>query len=176
MTWFYRALDGLSQRISLLLTRCNLEEISDADGFQVVKISGVQDIPGLEALQPGGISHNPGAGAEGLLVRFGGGGSHGVVIFHAQRGRPKALDGELLLYTVGENGGTKMRFAPNGDIYAKPASKLFVDGDLHVTGDVVAKCNTTAVSLVEHPHPTAMGPSGKPVPTPPLPPDDLAIP
>lgn len=43
---------------------------------------------------------------------------------------------------------------------------LTVIGDVSANGDVKASANTAAVSLKNHPHPTAMGPSGPPTPTP----------
>lgn len=47
------------------------------------------------------------------------------------------------------------------------ADKVTIDGDLFVTGEITAKSDSLAIPLSTHEHPTAMGPTDKPIPPPP---------
>ncbi len=71
-------------------------------------------------------------------------------------------------------GGRVNLFFQNGDP-KQPRVGLFegsgvttitIDGDLHVTGEIIAKSATTPVSVSTHTHPTGVGPTGVPIPDP----------
>jgi phage gp45-like len=169
----------MESRLGMLVTRYVMEAANDKTGFQSLKGDGLADDAddGVEHLQPGGLSHVALPGAEGVRLAAGGHVDNPVVVGLANRGaRPKNLEpGETVLYTVGDNGGIKIRLLANGDVLITPTGKVRIIGDLRVNGAVVAEGEVTAmaaggsVNLSQHMINSPMAPLGPPIPGPPVP-------
>lgn len=56
---------------------------------------------------------------------------------------------------------------PAEQIIIEVTDKLRIIGDLEVTGEITAMCDTAPVSLSTHQHPSPLGPTGSPIPLPP---------
>ncbi len=94
----------IARRVRVMVTRAVLETINDDTDLQSVKLQALDDMvrDDIEHFQPGGLSHNPPADSEGLLLAVGGDSSHGVLLAAAARKkRPKGLQpGETKVYAV----------------------------------------------------------------------------
>lgn len=100
-----RLLRPIETRLKLLATRAVVSLVRDALNVQSVQVTGlVDEVDEVEHLQPGGLTHVPLGGADGIYLSIGGDRGNGVVIAVSERsGRPKELEsGETALYSVGE--------------------------------------------------------------------------
>ena len=75
-------------------------------------------------------------------------------------------NGEVIIYSIH---GNEIKLKKDGSIEIKGDIK--VDGKIEVTGDIEAegdvkamKTEATSISLKDHTHPTALGPTGMPMP------------
>lgn len=109
----------LERRLENMISRVVLEAADDSTKFQSVRIKALADevMDGVEHMQPGGLSHRPGGGAEGLVVCVAGHRDHPVVLNLSSRsGRPLSLKvGETVLYSTGSNGGIGVMLDDAGD-------------------------------------------------------------
>jgi phage gp45-like len=167
-----RLMKPLENRVRNMVVRIVVDAVNDAKKFQALKVEGVADEidDDVEHLQPGGLSHVPLKGAEGVALRVGGRGTNTVALCVSNRSaRPKGLqDGETVIYSDGPT-PAKIVLKLDGSIECTPGGlspKLKVNGDIEATGEVTAKSASpaTSVTLSQHLHPTAMGPSGTPTP------------
>lgn len=160
----------LQRRVASMITRVILDGVNDALKTQGVRIEGLGAEPDedLEHMQPGGLSHVPEIGAEGLALRVGARGDNTVVIALGNRSRrPKGLAaGETAIWSGGAGAGTKILCKANGDVEITPTAKVTIDGDLEVSGEVTANTGTpgASITLTGHLHPSATGPTGAPTP------------
>lgn len=115
-----RVMRPLETRVRNMVVRIVVDAVNDGKKFQSLKVQGVADETDddVEHLQPGGLSHVAGKGAEGVALRIGGRGGNTVVLCVSSRaGRPKGLqEGETALYTVGLLGGIKVLCTIDGDV------------------------------------------------------------
>jgi len=143
-------------RINTMIARAVVEAVNDGKMMQAVKVSGLIDVDHVEHFQPGGVSHNPGAGAEGLLFRIGG--NHYVLLAASKRGkRPKSLDsGDTAVWN--EHGVVIKLTGPNTiEVTGLTPGGLTVT----LSGDIELP---SGVTLATHVHPTPMGPTGPSAP------------
>jgi phage baseplate assembly protein V len=113
-----RLIAPIERRVRLLVSRVVIGRTKDSSGTQGVQSSALLDeIPESEHMQPGGLTHRPLAGAEGLLISVGATRDGCVTICVGDRRyRPKNLaEGETALYNEGAQ-QTVLKIAANGDI------------------------------------------------------------
>lgn len=170
----HRATASLRHRLDMVASRIVVDGVQDSSKLQGLKAVALADevLDEIEHMQPGGLSHVPLAGAEGVLVCIAGHRDHPIALCVSNRGsRPTGgAPGETVLYCAAAGGGAgvRIRLKADGSIELTPASgkNVKVVGNLDVTGEVTANSAVPAakVTLTQHKHPTAMGPSGAPVP------------
>jgi phage baseplate assembly protein V len=161
----------LRHRLAMVVSRLVLDAVNDAAKLQGLRVQVLADevLDEVEHFQPGGLTHVPLAGAEGVLLCVGGNRAHAVAVGVANRdARPTGLlPGETGLYSAqAGSGGLKVLLDAEGNIVLTPTATVTIEGALLVTGDVSAGTATPATtrSLLTHPHGTAMGPTSPPLP------------
>lgn len=182
----HRATAPLRNRIVAMVGKFVIEAADDAKTVQEVKFTALADevLEGVPHMQPGGISHVPIPGAEGMLLSITGDRDNAVAICVADRStRPTGMNpGETALYSnatgEGYTGGVKILLAQDGGIEINPlgSSRLTINGDTVMTGqlivqgqiygkdEITAKHGTTPVKVTTHIHPAPMGPTSGPTP------------
>jgi phage gp45-like len=167
----HRATASLRHALDMVASRIVVESVQDGSKLQGLKAMALADEPleDIEHMQPGGLSHVPLAGAEGVLLCIAGRREHPIALCVSNRStRPTGgQSGETVLYCSAPGGaGIKIKLNADGEIELTPSSKVTIVGDLEVTGEVTANTAVPAekVTLTQHKHPTAMGPSGAPIP------------
>jgi phage baseplate assembly protein V len=147
----------LNRRVRLMIARGVLSLIDDAPGVQKVQVKllagEVRD--GLERVQQYGFSSVPPVGSEAVVIFVGGNRDHGVVIGTEARGQRHAgqAAGTVAVY---DSAGHVIVLTPSGiqidggghEITITNCPKITQDGDIVVTGDVVAN----GISLHDHVH------------------------
>lgn len=166
----HRATAPLRHRLDMVASRIVVDAVTDSTKLQSLKAAALADevLDDVEHMQPGGLSHVPLTGGEGVLVCVAGHRDHPIALCVSNRStRPTGLQpGETVLYCAAPGGaGVKIKLKSNGDIELTPTTKVTITGNLEVTGEVTAKSTTTPIKLSTHTHNTAMGPSGLPNPT-----------
>lgn len=160
----------LRHRLNMVVARMVLDAVSDAAQRQGMRVTVLADevLDDIEHFQPGGLTHVPLKGAEGVLVCVGGQRGHAIALGVANRdARPTGLQpGETGLYAAQPGtGGLKVLLDAAGNITLTPTATVTITGALLVTGEIAAMTaapGTAAVHLSTHLHPTATGPSGPP--------------
>lgn len=136
----------LKRKLALVATRVVVSLVKDDRGTQGLQAEGLEDeiFDGTEHMQPGGLSHVPLAGAEGIALAIGGARDNAVIICVGDRRyRVKGLaGGETAIFNEGAT-QSKTVYRANGDIettlaaLAKvkmgAATESFVKGDTFVT-------------------------------------------
>ena len=139
---FKRWTSGLKAKIQLLVGRCILKAINDAEGNQKIQVTGLKNetISDIERFQEYGLTTFPKNDAEVFIIFQNGNRDQGIAICVNDRVyRPKTLsEGEVMLY---DHAGTQ--------IYLKTGNKVEIDasGEISLkTGDASAwKPNILAV-------------------------------
>lgn len=97
----------LRHKVNLMISRVVLDAVDDASSTQSVQL---RSLPGevlddVEHMQPGGLAHVAGKGAEGLIFCIGGNRDQAVAGLLAERAkRPTGLaQGETAIYITGPN-------------------------------------------------------------------------
>ena len=106
-----RLIAPVERKLRLVATKAIVELVKDDIGLQGAQVSLLEDETsdeGAEHMQPGGLTHKPFQGAEGVFLSIGGVRDDGVVICVSDRRyRPKDLeDGETCLYNEGDKQST----------------------------------------------------------------------
>jgi len=177
----HRATAPMWHRLNMTVSRMVLDAVNEAAQRQGLRVLVLADevIDDVEHFQPGGLSHVPLAGAEGVLLCVGGNRAHPVAVgvSNAEARPTGLLPGETALYAAQPGtGGLKVLLDADGNIVLTPTGKVTIDGNLIVSGhvaaagEVFAMSATTPVSLSLHLHPTPLGPTQVPTPGPPPPP------
>ena len=113
-----RLVEPIRRKVKLAVSTAVVELVRDSLGLQRVQISVLaNEVAEPEHMQPGGLTHVPLAGAEGLLLAVGGERGNAVAIcISDRRHRPKNLaSGETALYNEGES-QTVIKISADGDI------------------------------------------------------------
>lgn len=158
-----RLLNPIKARIRLMVGKC----IVTACRGKTVDISllAEESREGVDFYQQFGFSSYPTADVSGVALFIGGSRDNGVVV--ATRGDDSTMrvnlePGEIAVHSPY---GSKILLKKDGSISVTTDSKKirFV-GDVEVTGDVKANCDSAFVSLTGHIHATGVGPSDAPTP------------
>lgn len=163
-------LKPLKNRLMLVASRAVVELTTDTktmQGSQVSLLPG--EVMEPEHMQPGGLTHVPLPGSEGVYLTVGGVRDDGVLICVSDRRyRPKGLAaGETALYNDAPAiTQSKILLKADGSIEVMPAAGkgVLVGGSTAAQAQVLG--NVLTAWLSAHTHPTAMGPSGPPVESP----------
>lgn len=139
-------LKPLERKLKLVASKAVLELLKDSSGLQQVQVSllaGEASDGTVEHMQPGGLTHVPLPGAEGVYLTIGGVRDDGVVLALSNRGnRPTGLlAGETSVYSSG----------------ALPITiKLKIDGTLEIEAPLKVTVKAPTVEL------SASGAPGEP--------------
>ncbi len=152
----HRIVRPLQARVDNLILRAVLRSANDSGGYQVVEVGALgEGLSGAELAQPGGISHVPVAGAEGVVLNVRGRRSHPVAILFSNRAlRPKNLaPGETALWTALPlpNGGARLTCKANGEVWVVGGAQYVALANL-----VLAELNAIKTWADTHIH-TATG-------------------
>ncbi len=117
-----RLLGPLIRQLSLVASKAVVKLVKDSVGLQGVQATGLSDEvfdDATEHMQPGGLTHVPLAGSEGIYLTIGGVRDDGVLLCISHRAhRPKDLQaGETALYNEGDHQST-IRMLQDGSIVA----------------------------------------------------------
>lgn len=158
------AVAPLERKLMLVASKAVVELVRDGLGMQGVQVSVLAgEVVDAEHMQPGGLSHRAGAGAEGVFLSIGGARDDGVVICVSNRSkRPTGLgEGDTAVYS---DSGTqaKVFVRASGDIEVIAATgktiklsasgapaESFVKGDAQKTAltNLLNALNTYATAL-----------------------------
>lgn len=136
-----RLLDPLYRKLSLVASKAVVKVVKDSIGLQGIQALLLSDEvadDATEHMQPGGLTHVPLAGSEGVYLTIGGVRDDGVLLCVSHRGhRPKNLQaGETALYNEGDHQST-IRLLQDGSIVARSGgssqSTMTMDADGNVT-------------------------------------------
>jgi len=167
----HEATRPMRSRLNAVVARLVVDAVNDAAARQLLRVEVLADevIDPVEHFQPGGLTHVPLAGAEGLLLCVGGDRSHPIAVGVSNRDkRPTGLAaGETGLYSaVPSYGGLKIKLDADGNVVLTPTGKVTIDGNLEVSGEVTAKSASpaTKVTLSHHAHASFGAPPATPEP------------
>lgn len=176
----------IHRKLRLASSLATMDRVDDDRGVQGVAVSlldGEATDGDVEHVQPGGLSHVPLEGAEGVFLSIGGQRDDGVIIGLSNRAkRPKGLGGgETALWSCGSkpitlhlkadgtltigNGDGVIEMAPGGDVTINGV-KITKQGAITAPGEITAMALTpaTAVTVSKHLHASAVGPTQPPTP------------
>ncbi|MEJ1411080.1 MAG: phage baseplate assembly protein V [Candidatus Sedimenticola sp. (ex Thyasira tokunagai)] len=143
-----RLLAPLTRRLRIMVSRAVINLVNDGQGLQELQLTLLagEEADGVERIQEYGFTSAPKAGAEAVALAVGGSRAHTVVIAtDDRRYRIKGLaSGEVAIY---DDHGQVIKLARDGIRIVAP-NGLHIDGDVTVTGDLIA----SDISLVNHTH------------------------
>lgn len=164
MRQMHRLLSPLRRGLQQVVRVCTLNRVNDAAEIQTVQVETLSgEVIEVPRIQDYGITSVPLPGAKGVVVAIGGK-TNGYVCIKMDDKRYRQVNlkpGEVALYDnqgqlVHLKEGGQMDLIANTQITAKVPS-FRIEGDLAVTGDVVADADSSAVSLTTHTHPGDSG-------------------
>jgi phage baseplate assembly protein V len=133
-----RFLAPLQRRVMLMVGRCVLTVIKDADTHQLLQVVGLGDevLDNVERIQEYGFTSVPFAQAEGILLALGGNRGHSVVIgCEDRRYRLVGLKGgEVAIY---DDQGQKVHLKRSAIELNSPHRVDVIAPDVEVTADTV---------------------------------------
>jgi phage baseplate assembly protein V len=141
-----RMVAPLYRKLALVAMRAVVSRSKDSSGMQALQVEALDEevFDDAEHMQPGGITHRPLGGAEGVLVTMCGVRDDAVVVAVSNREyRPKNLaEGETALYNASEtqstitiraNGDVEIALASGAKLKIGDGSQSFIKGDSFVT-------------------------------------------
>jgi phage baseplate assembly protein V len=164
-------LSDTRERVMNMMVHAVVEATNDAHGVQQHDVSMLHDEAkaGVERFQNYGFSSVPLPGAEAIMMFFGGARDNGKIVAVDHRTvRLRGLaGGEVAIYT--DEGDTIILKRGRRIEIQTTQVKITAPGGVLVTGDVIADCDGTKISLMHHRHKDTQpggGQSGVPLPTP----------
>lgn len=161
--------DRLYRRIMMSVMPMKISATDDTGPVHRAQMKGFppETIDNMPVLQIYGLASHAMPGSDGLAIFASGDRSNGVIIATGnQQYRLRNLKaGEVALY---DNQGNIVKLTANGIEITAPTKLRVVTPRLEVTGDVVAGCDSTHVSVLNHRHKDTQpggGLSGVPQPT-----------
>jgi phage gp45-like len=162
--------DRLRNRIRSMVAKLTITATDDSGPVHKVQARGfpMELIDNLEVLQIYGLASHAMPGSDATAMFTSGDRSNGVIIATGnQKYRLRGLiSGEVALY---DNAGNIVKLTGHGIEITCPTKVRVITPRLEVTGDVVADCDGTRISLRDHRHKDTQpggGNSGVPLPTP----------
>lgn len=189
-------LEPLSRKLKLVASKAIIELVKDSAGLQGVQVSLLSGELGddkTEHMQPGGLTHVPPSGSEGVYLSIGGVRDDGVVLCASHRSyRPKNLQaGETALYNAGDHQAVILLKQDGSIELTAPADAavritnpegsfelaadgtvtingvvISPDGEISAPGEITAMAGSpsTSVTVSQHKNAHPMGPSLPPIP------------
>ena len=162
--------DRLYRRIMMAVMPMKIVATDDSGPIHRAQVRGFapETIDAMPVLQIYGLASHAMPGSDAMAIFASGDRSNGVIIATGnQQYRLRALkSGEVALY---DNAGNVVKLAAGGNIEITCPTKVrVVTPRLEVTGDIVAGCDSTHVSVLNHRHKDTQpggGLSGVPQPT-----------
>lgn len=172
-------LEPVFNRIRLMIGRCVViaTRYNSGDLESDIELVAGERRRDVEFIQQYGFSSRPKGNVSGVALFVGGSRDNGVVI--ATNGDDigeKLEEGEILVHSPH---GQRILLKSDGNIEISCSQdcKVFCKNDLIVDGNIRSKKEVSAMyvddqtvcyNMPSHPHPTTVGPSGAPTPTPPV--------
>jgi phage gp45-like len=116
-----------------------------------IGFSQQETFDGVPAVNNYGFTSNPHSGADAVVLAGAGDQSKGVVIA-INDGRYRLAEltsGEVAVY---DDLGQAVYLTRSGIVVRGAGNAIRIEGDLHVTGDVLASCDSGPVSSLQHVH------------------------
>lgn len=160
-------LKPLSRKLRNQINRAVVALVSDGAGMQKTQASVLSgEVMEQEHMQPGGLTHVPLPGSEGLFVTVSGVRDDGVMICVSdRRHRPKGLQpGETAIYNDAPAiTQSKIMLKLDGSIEVLPAAGkgVLIGGSTAAQAQVLGNVLQTVLAALTVP--TALGPSGPPI-------------
>jgi phage gp45-like len=164
------AADRLYRRIMMMVGTMKITATDDSGPVHKVQVKGFppEQIDNMPVLQIYGLASHAPAGSDAMAIFTSGDRSNGVIVATGnQQYRLRGLkSGELAIH---DNSGNIVKLSNGGNIEVTCPTKVrIVTPRLEVTGDIVAGCDSTHVSVLDHRHKDTQpggGLSGVPQPT-----------
>tara|TARA_B100000686_G_scaffold76577_1_gene82482 strand:+ start:376 stop:909 length:534 start_codon:yes stop_codon:yes gene_type:complete len=138
----------LKRRIMLLINRGVLKGLVDSAKRQYIQLSGFagETKDNVERVQEYGFTSHPHTGAQVIFISLAGNRDHPVAIAADDpRYRYKGLaPGEVAIYT---DEGDVIHLKRGGTVLVKAATKVRIEGDLEVTGEIKDRCDTDGKTM-----------------------------
>jgi phage gp45-like len=162
--------DRLHRRILMAIGKLTITATDDSGPVHRAQARGfpMETIDAMPVLQIYGLASHAMPGSDAMAIFAEGDRSKGVIIATGnQQYRLRSLKaGEVALY---DNAGNIVKLAAGGNVeITSPTKVRIVTPRLEVTGDIVAGCDSTHVSVLNHRHKDTQpggGLSGVPQPT-----------
>ena len=164
------ATNRLYRRVMMAVMPMKITATDDSGPVHRAQVRGfpMETIDNMPVLQIYGLASHAMPGSDAMAIFASGDRSNGVIIATGnQQYRLRSLkSGEVALY---DNAGNVVKLAAGGNIEITCPTKVrVVTPRLEVTGDIVAGCDSTHVSVLNHRHKDTQpggGLSGVPQPT-----------
>lgn len=134
----HAATKPMRTRISMMASRVVVNAIQDSPALQTATVEALAGelLDKIEHMQPGGLSHVAGKGAEGLMLCLGGSREAGIVFAVSNRAfRPKGEEGETILYAA-EVDGVQARQKVGGPLEVTTGGATEADDFVAMAGKV----------------------------------------
>lgn len=162
--------DRLYRRVMMAVMPMKITATDDSGPVHRAQVRGFppETIDAMPVLQIYGLASHAMPGSDAMAIFASGDRSNGVIIATGnQQYRLRGLkSGEVALY---DNSGNVVKLAAGGNIEITCPTKVrIVTPRLEVTGDIIAGCDSTHVSVLNHRHKDTQpggGLSGVPQPT-----------
>lgn len=132
-----QVIDKLINRILMLVATAIIERVDDSQKIQKNQVSVFSDDvrSNIDRFQQYGFSSVPVPGCQAILICPGGSKDRSIVIAtDDERYRPTGLNqGEAIMFN---HLGDYAKMDKNGRFYINVSDKVYIDGDLEVTGDI----------------------------------------
>ncbi|PZQ44872.1 MAG: hypothetical protein DI551_09225 [Micavibrio aeruginosavorus] len=142
-------LDPLKRRIYSIASRGTIKGVSDGGGRQYAQVGLLagESRDNVERIQNFGLSSNPPAGTQAVVICVGGNRDHPIIIATdnqaARIGNLKS--GETVIYNAA---GDFVKIEIDGKITIKASSKVRVEAPLmECTGDIIDNCDNGGLSM-----------------------------
>ncbi len=168
-------IEQIVSRIRLMIGRCVITatKYDGGDLAADAELLAGEKRRALEYLGLFGFSSRPKGNVSGVALFIGGSRDNGVIV--ASHGDDSEMAQELKPGEVCVHSpfGSKILLSESGDVVVHAASgkkviyetdTFTLTGNLEVSGDVFSGCGTKKVSLSNHVHPSAAGPTSPPTP------------
>lgn len=143
-------LEPIQRRVMLMISRAVISSINDAGGIQLAKVELLADeTRDVERFGQYGLTSNPPAGSEAIVLFLGGNRAQGILIGIENRtARLKGLgEGDVALYTGTDNYAKLLK--DDGEIHLK-TGKLKLEGESDELLDLVKQISEKLNAVVEN--------------------------
>lgn len=141
-----KSMDAVTRRVRLMIGRAIVRLVDDAKAVQEMQVDMLADetADGVERMGQYGLTSNPPAGSEAIVLHPGGTRSHAIAIaVESRKDRPTGLkSGDAMIY---DNRGQQIWLTDEGIfVVAKGDISITAEADISVTaeGDITVRAET----------------------------------